>query len=388
MVGAGLMGRLCALSLQQKGHFVTLFDKDNRLGDLSAARAAGGLLTPLGESLCCDRWIVEMGFSSLERWPSLLAGLDKWVFFQRDGALVVSHPQDVGDMQRFSRHLDSHWPQSQRQWLNASQLHQLEPQLSRRFHQGLYLPQEGQIGNRQLLKALAYQLDKVGVLWHENQVVDDVVQGAVTVDGQSKAFDLVLDCRGVGATEQLTDLRGVRGELFQLLAPEVSLNRPVRLMHPRYHLYIAPKPNHHFVVGATEIESDDNSAMTVRSALELLSAAYSVHPGFAEATIRQQVSRCRPAFNDNHPQIRVSEGLIQINGLYRHGFLLAPVVLEHVLAVVERLDTVAGLSATQCVEHCREGLAFSQLIDGVKPSAPAAKNNTNSVREPYHEING
>ena len=109
-------------------------------------------------------------------------------------------------------------------------------------------------------------------------------------------------------------------------------------MHPRYQLYIAPKGKGFYVVGATEIESDDDSPMTVRSAMELLSAAYSVHPGFAEANIRQHITQCRPAFSDNQPKITVQDSLIQVNGLFRHGFLIAPVVLKQVLALVNNLS--------------------------------------------------
>ena len=167
----------------------------------------------------------------------------------------------------------------------------------------------------------------------------------------------MIDCRGTGAVGEVNNLRAVRGELFQLLAPEVNITRPVRLMHPRYNLYIAPKPNHHYVVGATEIESDDNSEMSVRSALELLSAAYSVHSGFSEAKILEQVSACRPAFIDNKPRILCQSGLIQINGLYRHGFLLAPVVVEHALWAVEQ--QFYGNNATEY----KPKHYFSELFD-------------------------
>ena len=125
--------------------------------------------------------------------------------------------------------------------------------------------------------------------------------------------------------------------MFQLFAPDVHLIRPIRLMHPRYQLYIAPKTKGFYVVGATEIESEDCGPMTVRSSMELLSAAYSVHPGFAEANIRQHVSQLRPAFSDNQAKILCQNGLIQVNGLYRHGFLIAPVVLSQVLEHVDNL---------------------------------------------------
>jgi glycine oxidase len=142
----------------------------------------------------------------------------------------------------------------------------------------------------------------------------------------------VIDCRGLGARPQWPQLRGVRGEVLRVHAPEVTLQRPVRLVHPRYPLYIAPKPGQVFVIGATEIESEDMSAPSVRSTLELLSAAYAVHTGFAEARILEMATQCRPTLPDNLPALRApAPGVLQINGLYRHGFMVAPAVLDATL---------------------------------------------------------
>jgi glycine oxidase len=139
----------------------------------------------------------------------------------------------------------------------------------------------------------------------------------------------VIDCRGLGARPQWSAIRGVRGEVIRVHAPEVALLRPTRLVHPRYPLYIAPKPDHLFVIGATEIESDDMSPASVRSTLELLSAAYAVHSGFAEARIVEIATQCRPTLPDNLPAIRQPRpGVMQINGLYRHGFMIAPAILD------------------------------------------------------------
>jgi glycine oxidase len=362
IIGAGLMGRLLALSLLRKNESesitITLFDKDNKLAHNSAAYAAAGLLTPLGESLHCEPNIVEMGFKSLRLWPTLLDNLDEYTRFQQTGAIMVSHAQDQGDYQRFVRHLKSNYPDHQLQSVDRDGLLALEPELAPRFNQGLYLPQEGQVDNRLLLVALQKQLEQDAQHEHTGNTLNWLSEAKVTEIEVAKekskvsylykgtkhdqCFDLVIDCRGTGASNKhslsqcasLTDLRAVRGELFQLFAPDVTISRPIRLMHPRYQLYIAPKQKGFYVVGATEIESDDSSAMTVRSAMELLSAAYSVHSGFAEANICQHISQCRPAFSDNQPKIMVQESLIQVNGLFRHGFLIAPVVLEQTLAVV------------------------------------------------------
>ena len=360
IVGAGLMGRLTALTLHRQGYRVTLFDKDNKSGHQSAAYAAAGLLTPLGEAIGCEANIVTMGLTSLRLWPDIINSLTEPVFFQQQGALVVSHQQDLGDFQRFSRFLQRQYPQHVTQSLDRSQLMALEPELSRSFHQGLFLPQEGQIGNRRLLRALYHQLQQEEINWFDSCEVTAIREQphGCTLEYQSaqgqqhQTYDLAIDCRGFGAkkmrqnptinsstrtTMPLADLRGVRGELFQLFAPEVNISRPVRLMHPRYQLYIAPKSKGYYVVGATEIESEDNSPMTVRSAMELLSAAYSVHPGFAEANIRQHISQHRPAFSDNQPKIITHSRLIQVNGLYRHGFLIAPVVLQQVTELVQAM---------------------------------------------------
>ena len=119
----------------------------------------------------------------------------------------------------------------------------------------------------------------------------------------------------------------------------MNLSRPVRLLHPRYPLYIAPKPDGVYVIGATQIESEDLSPASVRSALELLSALYSVHPAFGEARILEMSSQCRPALPDNRPEIRWDGGrLIQINGLYRHGYLIAPALLEAALSLIGQLE--------------------------------------------------
>jgi len=77
--------------------------------------------------------------------------------------------------------------------------------------------------------------------------------------GQPNACDWLLDCRGLGAQPQWPQVRGVRGEVALLHAPNVRLSRPTRLIHPRYPIYIAPKEDGLFKIGATEIESDDMS---------------------------------------------------------------------------------------------------------------------------------
>ena len=162
----------------------------------------------------------------------------------------------------------------------------------------------------------------------------EVVLGA-DWQGEATAGELAIDCRGLGARKDLPDLRGVRGERLILRTREIALRRPVRLLHPRHPIYVVPWADGLFMVGATVIESDDDGPISVRSALELLGMAYALHPAFGEAQVVDAAAGVRPALADNVPKIIVRGSTIHVNGLYRHGFLLAPALAE---LVAEYLD--------------------------------------------------
>lgn len=339
VLGAGLMGRLLAHALVRAGHRVQVHDAHGPDAQGAAARVAASMLAPLAESAITELPVVRMGQHSLKRWPSLIAELALPVFFQRAGTVIVWHRQDASEAKRFADKLrdtqtqlpDTGVPQS----LQSADLAQLEPSLAHKFSQGLWLPEEGQLDNRQLLDALLATLERspAQLHWHSPQSLAAAELGHA---------DWVFDCRGLGAKPQWSGLRGVRGEVLRLHAPEVHITRPVRLIHPRYPLYIAPKENGVFVVGATEIETDDLSPASVRSSLELLSAAYSVHSGFAEARILEINVQARPTLPDNLPAIHLPRpGVMQINGLYRHGFLIAPAMLDAAMALMTGNATVA-----------------------------------------------
>ncbi|RTQ36973.1 FAD-dependent oxidoreductase [Variovorax gossypii] len=330
VLGAGLMGRLMALTLAQAGCKVDVFEAGSPEAEGAAARVAAAMLAPLAESAVAPVSVVRMGQHALSRWPKLLASLAQPVFFQREGTLVLWHRQDAAEATRLARVLANTGAQvpelAPMQSIDARAIAALEPSLGQRFAQGLFLPGEGQLDNRALLASLLATLQadaRVTLHWQSARAPSDFSPGTA---GQP---DWVIDCRGLGARPQWNALRGVRGEVIRVHAPEVTLQRPTRLVHPRYPLYIAPKPGNLFVIGATEIESDDMSPASVRSTLELLSAAYAVHSGFAEARIVEIATQCRPTLPDNLPAIRQPQPrVMQINGLYRHGFMIAPAMLD------------------------------------------------------------
>ena len=352
VLGAGLMGRLLAHSLARLGHRVDVYEAQGPDALGSAARVAAAMLAPLAESAITELPVVRMGQHALKRWPELLNELQQPVFFQQNGTMIVWHRQDASEAQRFAQLLAR--TQAQLPSLPALQslenkaLAEKEPALQDRFQNALYLPDEGQLDNRQLLASLleSLQTQQVGLHWHSAKSPEDFSPG------NAGEPDWVFDCRGLGARLEWSALRGVRGEVIRLHAPEVTLQRPTRLIHPRYPIYIAPKPDHVFVIGATEIETEDLSPASVRSTLELLSAAYTVHSGFAEARILEISTQARPTLNNNLPGIRqIGPRSLQINGLYRHGFLIAPAMLDIVLEWVQSHNTTLAQQFSLKFEH-------------------------------------
>lgn len=341
IAGAGLLGRLLAWQLLEKGYRVTLYDAGSFISSPSAAYTAAGMIAPITEALDTEPLMYHMGVASLAIWPQWLQQLKATsaefvVDYAQQGSLILAHQQDHSLLQQYQRDIRQQLPNGAKaQTLNQQQVHELEPDVSGHFQQGLYFPEEAHINNRKLLNVLLTRIKQLQGQCIENTAVtlgpNKVVE---TVTGKTFIFDSVLDCRGFGAKQQWSGVRGVRGEVLRVKTAEIFLQRPVRLLHPRYQLYVVPKPGHEFVIGATQIESEDTSPVSVQSALELNSALYTINPAFAEARIIEMQSNLRPALNDNRPQIAYCEGLVKVNGLYRHGYLLAPTVVDHTLSLL------------------------------------------------------
>ncbi|WP_375461702.1 FAD-dependent oxidoreductase [uncultured Enterovirga sp.] len=305
VIGAGICGTWAALMLSEAGLPVSLHERDDPSLSRSTSYWAGGMLAPDCESDGAEPIVVRLGRRSIDLWRRHLPETSLL------GSLVVSHPRDRGDLDRFARQTSGH------RTVSEAEIGNLEPALAGRFRTGLFFPDEGHVEPRTVLPALHSELTRRGVPIRFGSAVDPTT-----------APGLVVDCRGIAARDALPELRGVKGETVLVETTEIALRRPVRLMHPRWPLYVIPRPGDRFLIGASTIESEDTSGVSVRSALELLTAAYALHPAFGEARIVELGTALRPAFPDHAPRIEVKGQRIAVNGLYRHGFLMAPALGE------------------------------------------------------------
>lgn len=376
IAGAGVAGRLLAFQLARLGHDVEVFDMapdaaapEGQRSHPAAAFTAAGMLSPLAELDRAPADIAERGWRSLDLWPGIVAALGPQyrtpALLRLNGSLLVAHPGDAGAALRVLTRMKAANARSARERLHdvserddPTTLHlcdprdkppQRDPQALARDAlaalepallpglQGWLLPGEGQVDGARLLPALV--AESPGVRWHWGQRVTQVEPHLLHVAGQRPVpVDFAVDTRGLGA-RGTPALRGVRGELLWLRAPGLELRRPVRCIHARHRVYLVPRHGDLVIVGATEIDSEDTSPVSVRSTLELLSAAHSIVPQLAEARIVRTDTHLRPATPDQRPHLHCEPGLVRLNGLFRHGFLLAPALIEEAL---ERTGLMLG----------------------------------------------
>jgi glycine oxidase len=301
VLGAGVTGLCVATALTEAGFAVEVIAPE--IGVPSASHWAGGMLAPFCEGEQAPAQVVREGQRAAAWWMAHGAQV-----IQR-GTLMLAAARDVGELDRFARVTKGH------AWVVPGEL---EPELAGRFSRGLFFAEEAHLDPRQALSALMDRLRARGVRFHVEPPSGRIV-----------------DCRGAWVRGELLGLRAVRGEMLHVHAPGLSLGRPLRLLHPRFPCYIVPRGDGRYMLGATMLESDDDGPITARAAMELLSAAWTVHPGFADARIVETGVGLRPAFVDNLPGIRRDGERLHVNGMYRHGFLMAPALADEVVGILQ-----------------------------------------------------
>jgi glycine oxidase len=310
VIGAGVAGLCAAHALASAGVEVELVERAPGPGQ-GCSRYAGGMIAPWCELESAEPLVAELGREALEFWTRTVP------VATTAGSLVVAPPREPAELHDFARRT------AQFERLDASGIAALEPDLAGRFEAALYFPQEAHLDPRAALDALSA---KLAALQNAAQHFGAAPSG--------RRPDWIVDCRGFSARDALPKLRGVKGEMLVLRTTEVALSRPVRMLHPRRPVYVVPRGNGLFMIGATMIENEERARVTARSVVELVNSAFAIHPAFAEAEIVEMGSDLRPAFPDNLPRLTRRGRTLYINGLYRHGFLLAPALARRAAAVI------------------------------------------------------
>jgi glycine oxidase len=311
IVGGGIIGLASAWRATQQGLRVCVIERESAAGR-GATAAAAGVLAPDPETA---------GFTALSRrsadlWPAFAdelresTGIDPG--YTRCGSLVLS--------------FDDSRPEGE--WLEAHELHALEPGLAADCRGAALLAADAQVDPRRAIDALCALLgDAVRT---RTDVVELDAEGVMLADGSRIDAERVVLAAGAWTARRLAKrlpIVPVKGQTLRLHGP-LPATRIIRSEH----VYVVPRASGETVIGATIEDAGFDTTATDEATQMLLRQAIRAVPAVAGLELVEAVASLRPATPDESPLIGEWEGLLVAGGHYRNGILLAPITAEAVAA--------------------------------------------------------
>ncbi|MBP2681648.1 MAG: glycine oxidase ThiO [Candidatus Krumholzibacteriota bacterium] len=337
VIGGGVIGLSVGWQLARRDVPVAVFERDE--AGRGASWVAAGMLAPHSEVGFEEEEFLRLGIESLNQFPRFLDEIEedggKRIPLDGRGTLIVGfHRDDTERIRRlyeFREHLGLPV-----KWLPGSEGREIEPLLSPKISAAIWLPDDGQINNRDLVDALKTALVSRGGVIREHAPVREVIveNGGVksirTPEGEFAASSVVI---AAGCWSGLIDgipegvkppVRPVKGQIVSLrVTDDFRFEHVVRAPDA----YLLPKDDGRLLVGATQEEMGFDVTPTAGPVMRLLERGWEAIPSIYDLPIEGIDVGLRPGSRDNEPLIGPTEigDLYYATGHYRHGILLAPV---------------------------------------------------------------
>ena len=348
IIGAGVIGLGIAWRLASRGLSVTVFDRG--AAGTGASHAAAGMLAACAEAEPGEEALIALGRESQARWPGFAeevrraSGID--VELRQEGTLAIALTAD--DQARLHHHLEFQLELGlPLQWISAAETRRREPHLAGKLAGAVWSPEDHQVENRKLAKALYVAAEAAGALIREHTPVGEIstagprTDGIILADGTKFAADVVVLAAGawsrsIGglAPELRPPVRPIKGQMLALrMDPSSPLLRHV-LWAPG--VYMVPRKDGRMICGATVEEKGFDTTLTAGGVLTLLEAAWRAIPAIEELPIEEMWVGHRPGSRDDAPILGPAplEGLVYATGHHRNGILLTPVTADAIAQLI------------------------------------------------------
>ena len=339
IIGGGVTGLSVAWQALKMGCDVTVYDKGT-LCD-GATNAAAGMLATGVETEPGEEDLLAMNLYAQQLWSTFKTQLEKdsghTIPYKSEGTIVAAITRDdlrqVNHSYQFQKSLgvDLHW-------LSGAQLQEKEPYLRPNCTGGYYSPNDHQVDNIHVGKALIKAVQKWGGILHENTPVDDIaITGktatGVIVNGEHQVYDKVVLAAGAWSGEfdlPATNIpvRPVKGQMLSL---QMDIHNPlVRHVLWAPKIYLVPREDGRLIIGATVEEKGFDTELTAGGIFALLEAAWRAVPAIEELPFIKAWVGHRPGCRDDAPIFGgcAIDGLILATGFHRNGILQAPVTAQ------------------------------------------------------------
>lgn len=307
--GGGVIGMAIAMELCLRGAEVVIIERQQP--GRGASWAAAGMLAPAAEQLepGALRSLAETSLALYPEWTAHIEALSGLPSGYWPSGILQPWPDQRGNHARHDLDLQ-------------------QPGLATWVQSATWLPQEGQVDNRQLVPALEAALLAKGVKFYRNTAVigwqseGDQILGFTTSAGTIHAAQYVL-ATGAWSAELLpVPVRPLKGQMLAVQAPDMALQ------HVLFgeSVYIVPRRDRRIVIGATVEDVGFRSGSTAASVQHLLNAAIDLYPPIAHMPLIDLWWGFRPSTPDLEPILGASpyRNLTLATGHHRNGILLAP----------------------------------------------------------------
>jgi glycine oxidase ThiO len=346
IIGGGLAGLSAALYLSQidPSRHITILEREIEVKSTVASFAAAGMLAPQAErlpvgpllDLClasrqCYREFVDLveglAEESGEEGKSYLMFGDGKVGYMSSGGFLA--PAFAGDAV-------ATWSPSDRtaKWLDATQVRELEPSLSKDVIGGWWFPEDASVDARKLTCALRAACVAAGVemkIGKEFEVssldlLDGECRGLYLASGKYLRTKTVLVANGAWMRQLLPiPIEPHKGQSLSLRMPSDKPPLLKRVLFAQ-DSYIVPKSDGRIVVGATVEAGSFDPHVTPMGIMHILHYAIQLIPGLADLPIEETWVGLRPTTPDKGPILGKTDwnNLFLAGGYWRNGVLLAP----------------------------------------------------------------
>jgi glycine oxidase len=233
--------------------------------------------------------------------------------------------------------------------LSAQEAVQLEPLLSTKIRSAVHLPDEHQLENRRLVRALAIAAAHAGAAFRTGSVTRIAVNAGratgVAVDGELLHSDAVVIAAGSwsslieGGSQKADAVKPMRGQIVQLDAGRPLLGKSVVGNAG----YLVQRGDGRLLVGSTYELVGFEKRNTAAGTAKILDAAIELCPGISQLPIVDSWAGLRPYTDDHWPILGAGPipRVFLATGHLRNGILLAPITAQLIAqAVLEQTTEV------------------------------------------------
>jgi glycine oxidase ThiO len=315
IIGGGAIGLATALELALRGASVTILSRNFQE---AALHAAAGMLAPQAEGILPGP-MLDLCLRSRALYPEWASKLE---------ALSGINPE--------------YWPcgiiapqydavEKGRDWCDRPALTTLQPQLSPEVTGGWWFPEDGQVNNQAMAKALRVAVQALGVALHEGVTVKQInhdgqqITGVETANEIYKADSYLLAAGAWTGTLLPIPVVPRKGQMLALRSK--TGQQPLQHVLFGSDVYIVPRQNGRVVIGATSEDVDFDSHNTAKGVQQLLRESTRLYPPLQDWILDQCWWGFRPTTPDELPILGTSpyKNLHLATGHYRNGILLTPI---------------------------------------------------------------